>query len=133
MVEDRGVDGLRGKGRDVDVPIARQLASKAFGEGPDGILADYVRGDLWGADPAPDGGHVDQHARALLLESSQGSTSAMDLAHQVRLDHLTKDLGGNVEELAVGDHAGVVDPDVDPPEAPDRKRRESLDGILFAD
>jgi hypothetical protein len=57
----------------------------------------------------------------------------VNLTHQVRLDHLTKDIGGNIEELAVCDHAGVIDPDIDLSEALDREGRQMLDRVFVGD
>jgi hypothetical protein len=55
------------------------------------------------------------------------------LTHQVGLDDLAEDLGGNLLERPVGDRAGVIDPDVEPPEALDRRGSKRLDGLLVGD
>jgi len=131
--KDRRVDGLGGHRGDVDAGLAGELATQALGESADRILADDVGGDLRGADPPPDRGHGDQHAGAAFAKVPQGRAGTVDLSHQVGLDHLPEHVRRDLEELAVGDHPGAVDPDVDAAEARDRGGRERLDGSFVGD
>jgi hypothetical protein len=56
----------------------------------------------------------------------------VDLAEQIRLEHAAKRLRGRVLEVPVEDHAGVVDPHVDPAKPLDRAARERLNRGLLA-
>lgn len=57
----------------------------------------------------------------------------MHLSHQVGLDDAAEDLRGDLLEGPVGDHAGVVDPDVDPAEVLLYRPGEGLDRVLVGD
>lgn len=76
---------------------------------------------------------IDQRSVALGLELPHRGLAAIDHALQIDINRATVVRKRNILEPPVRPDAGVVDPDVDPTEAGQRRGCEPLDLLRFAD
>jgi len=131
VVEERRVDDGRQDRADVDFMLVQHLLPQGFGEAPDSEFAGGIGGGIRLGQTPDDRGVVDDHAVTLGAELAHRGLGAVDVAEQVGLDHPAPDIGRDVLETPEDADAGVVEPDVDPAEVPERLGGEVVDLILL--